>query len=51
MSKQSNLENNPDNCSAIAAQYFQDIFKLSHHDHILKLMIPFITSKYGDKSF
>ena len=37
--------------NGLAPQYLQDMFKFSHHGPNLKLMVPFTTSKYGDKSF
>ena len=31
--------------------YSKYMFKFSHHGHNLNLMVPFTTSKYGNRSF
>ena len=35
----------------VAPVYMQDMFKYSHHGHVLKLMTPFAFSRYGSRSF
>ena len=37
--------------NGLAPQYLQDMFKYSHHGHVLKLIVPYSSSKYGNKSF
>ena len=37
--------------NGLAPQYLQDMFKYSHHGHSLKLIVPYSSSKYGNKSF
>jgi hypothetical protein len=36
--------------NGLAPQYLQDKFKYCHHGHVLKLIAPYSSSKYGNKS-
>ena len=37
--------------TGLAPKYLQELFRYSHHGHILRLMIPDVKSKYGLRSF
>ena len=37
--------------NGLAPQYLQDMFRYSHHGHVLKLIVPYSFSKYGNKCF
>ena len=37
--------------NGLAPQYLQDMFRYSHHGHVLKLIVPYSSSKYGNKCF
>ena len=37
--------------NGLAPSYLQDMFQYSHHGHVLKLMIPSVTSRHGKRSF
>ena len=37
--------------NGFAPVYLQSMFQYSHHGHVLKLIIPSVTSRYGKRSF